>query len=73
VDGINVVNATIPGSYDEFIDHVLPTLRDRGLAHREYAPGTLRRKLWGVDRVSARHPAARYRGAFSTTAVAVGG
>ena len=73
VDGINVVNATIPGSYDEFIDHVLPTLRERGLAHREYAPGTLRRKLWGVDRVSARHPAARYRGAFSTTAVAVGG
>jgi FMN-dependent oxidoreductase (nitrilotriacetate monooxygenase family) len=65
VDGINVINATIPGSYDEFIDHVLPVLRERGLARREYAPGTLRRKLFGGDRLSERHPAARYRGAFT--------
>lgn len=65
VDGINVINATIPGSYDEFIDHVLPVLRERGLARREYEPGTLRRKLFGNDRLSERHPAARYRGAFA--------
>lgn len=65
VDGVNVVNATIPGSYAEFIDHVLPVLRDRGLARREYAEGTLRRKLFGSDRLSDRHPAARYRGAFT--------
>jgi FMN-dependent oxidoreductase (nitrilotriacetate monooxygenase family) len=68
VDGINVVNATIPGSYVEFIDHVIPVLRDRGLARREYGEGTLRRKLFGSDRLSARHPAARYRGAFTPTA-----
>jgi long-chain alkane monooxygenase len=71
VDGINVINATIPGSYDEFIDHVLPVLRDRGLARREYAPGTLRRKLFGSDRLSDRHPAARYRGAFAATGPAL--
>jgi FMN-dependent oxidoreductase (nitrilotriacetate monooxygenase family) len=65
VDGINVINATIPGSYVEFIDHVLPVLRDRGLARREYAEGTLRRKLFGTDRLPDRHPAARYRGAFT--------
>ncbi len=65
VDGINVINATIPGSYDEFIDHVLPVLRERGLARHEYEPGTLRRKLFGNDRLSERHPAARYRGAFA--------
>jgi hypothetical protein len=64
VDGINVINATIPGSYDEFIEHVLPVLRERGLARREYEPGTLRRKLFGSDRLSQRHPASRYRGAF---------
>jgi FMN-dependent oxidoreductase (nitrilotriacetate monooxygenase family) len=66
VDGINVINATIPGSYEQFIDHVLPVLRERGLARDGYAPGTLRRKLFGVDRLSERHPAARYRGAFAS-------
>ncbi|HWI70668.1 MAG TPA: LLM class flavin-dependent oxidoreductase [Baekduia sp.] len=65
VDGINVINATIPGSYDELIEHLLPVLRARGLARDEYADGTLRRKLFGSDRLSARHPAARYRGAFA--------
>jgi FMN-dependent oxidoreductase (nitrilotriacetate monooxygenase family) len=65
VDGVNVMNATIPGSYAEFIDHVMPVLRRRGLARSEYAEGTLRRKLFGRDRVSDGHPAARYRGAFA--------
>ncbi|MGO9971524.1 MAG: LLM class flavin-dependent oxidoreductase [Solirubrobacteraceae bacterium] len=69
VDGINVINATIPGSYDEFIDYVLPVLRERGLARSEYEPGTLRRKLFGHDRLDERHPAARYRGAFVPSAV----
>jgi long-chain alkane monooxygenase len=50
VDGINVINATIPGSYNEFIDYVMPELRRRGLARVGYEPGT--------------HRAARYRGAF---------
>jgi FMN-dependent oxidoreductase (nitrilotriacetate monooxygenase family) len=65
VDGINVVNAEIPGSYEEFVDHVIPVLRERGLARREYAPGTLRDKLFGRgDRLPGTHPAAQYRGAF---------
>lgn len=65
VDGINVVNATIPGSYEEFVDHVVPVLQHRGLAQREYAPGTTRAKLFGSDRLPERHPAASYRGAFT--------
>lgn len=65
VNGINVINATIPGSYVEFIDHVLPVLRSRGLAQREYAPGTLRAKLSGSDLLDERHPAAAHRGAFA--------
>jgi hypothetical protein len=33
---------------------------------REYTEGTLRHKLFGRgDRLPARHPAARYRGAFA--------
>jgi hypothetical protein len=65
VDGINVVNATIPGSYTEFVDHVIPVLQDRGLAQREYAPGTTRAKLFGTDLLDEHHPAAHYRGAFT--------
>lgn len=65
VDGINVVNWVIPGSFEEFAEHVLPVLRERGLAQSEYAPGTLREKLFGYPRLNERHPAAGYRGAFA--------
>jgi FMN-dependent oxidoreductase (nitrilotriacetate monooxygenase family) len=65
VDGVNVVNATRPGSYVEFVEQVVPVLQQRGLAQREYTPGTLRHKLFGAgDRLPDRHPAASYRGAF---------
>ena len=64
VDGINVMNATIPGSYTEFIEHVMPELRKRGLAKEAYAQGTLRRKVFGRDTVPTTHPAAAYRNAF---------
>lgn len=64
VDGINVMNWWVPGSYDEFVEHLSPVLQERGLQQREYAPGTLRRKLFGHDHLPARHPARRWRGAF---------
>jgi FMN-dependent oxidoreductase (nitrilotriacetate monooxygenase family) len=66
VDGVNLVNAEIPGSYEDFVDHVVPVLRERGLAQSEYAEGTLRHKLFGRgDRLPDRHPATRHRGAFA--------
>lgn len=65
VDGINVINWVIPGSFAEFADHVMPVLRARGLAQTEYAPGPLREKLFGTPRLNDRHPAAKYRGAFA--------
>jgi alkanesulfonate monooxygenase SsuD/methylene tetrahydromethanopterin reductase-like flavin-dependent oxidoreductase (luciferase family) len=68
IDGINVINATIPGSYLEFIEHVMPELRRRGLARHEYPPGTLRHKIFGHDRLPATHCGARYRGAFAAGA-----
>jgi alkanesulfonate monooxygenase SsuD/methylene tetrahydromethanopterin reductase-like flavin-dependent oxidoreductase (luciferase family) len=67
IGGINVMNATIPGSYVEFIDYVMPVLQDRRLAQREYAKGSIRRKLTGADYLPDRHPAAAYRGAFAPT------
>ncbi|MGO1544437.1 MAG: LLM class flavin-dependent oxidoreductase [Gulosibacter sp.] len=68
VDGINVINWVIPGSFEEFADKVLPVLRERGLAQSEYAPGPLRQKLFGEACLNERHPAARYRGAFARDA-----
>ncbi len=65
IDGVNVINWTIPGSYREFNEHLLPVLQRRGLAKQEYAPGSLRRKLFGRDRLDDRHPATRWRGAFT--------
>ena len=66
VDGINVINSTIPGSYEEFIDLVLPVLRKRGLAREKNGkPGTLRSRLFGEDRLNDRHPATKYKGAFA--------
>jgi FMN-dependent oxidoreductase (nitrilotriacetate monooxygenase family) len=70
VDGINLVNAELPGSYEEFVDYVVPVLRRRGLAQVEYAAGTLRNKLFGRgDLLDDRHPASRYRGAFAARPV----
>ena len=44
-------------------------LQQRGLAQQEYRPGTVRAKLFGADRINERHPAARYRGAFTPVTV----
>jgi FMN-dependent oxidoreductase (nitrilotriacetate monooxygenase family) len=64
VDGINVMYYTTPGSFADFIEGVIPALQDRGLAQREYRPGTLREKLtdgaYG-PLLNERHPAARIR------------
>jgi long-chain alkane monooxygenase len=64
VDGINVTYYTTPGSFVDFIDGVIPVLQERGLAQREYRPGTLREKLTdgrSGPRLDERHPAGRIR------------
>ena len=69
INGVNVMYQTTPGSFQTFIEHVMPVLRQRGLAQREYSPGTLRQRLFPgrPARLVERHPAARYRGAFART------
>lgn len=68
VDGINLINWRLPGSYEEFNELLLPTLQHRGLAKKEYAEGTLRQKLFGHDHLNERHPGSTYRGAFTPVA-----
>lgn len=72
IDGINVMNWVLPGSFEEFVDHVVPVLQERGLAQREYAPGTLRHKLFGHDQLPPTHPGRRWRGAFSGATAGAG-
>jgi FMN-dependent oxidoreductase (nitrilotriacetate monooxygenase family) len=61
VDGFNLTYCVTPGTFVDFIDGVVPVLQQRGLVQREYAPGTLREKIFGQPRVHGSHPAAAYR------------
>lgn len=72
IDGVNVMNWRLPGSYLEFNERILPTLQRRGLAKTEYRPGTLRQKIFGRDRLPENHPGACYRGAFGERAAPAG-
>ena len=46
VDGFNIMYITTPASYVDFIDHVAPLLQKQGTMQRDYAPGTLREKMF---------------------------
>jgi long-chain alkane monooxygenase len=51
-----------PGSYLDFVEHVMPELQQRGVSRRGYEPGTLREKLFGsTSRLPDNHPAAKFR------------
>jgi FMN-dependent oxidoreductase (nitrilotriacetate monooxygenase family) len=65
VDGFNLSYASIPETFDDIIEHLLPELRRRGLVWRDYAVpgGTLRENYLGVQgnkRLSDSHPGAKY-------------
>jgi len=61
IDGFNLVYATTPGTFVDFIDGVAPILKQRGLMQTEYADGPLRKKIFGTPRLPERHPGARFR------------
>jgi long-chain alkane monooxygenase len=62
VDGFNLAYAITPGSFSDFVDHVVPVLTERGAYQASYAPGSLRNKLIGNgDRLPGEHRGARYR------------
>ncbi|MFF2092873.1 LLM class flavin-dependent oxidoreductase [Paenibacillus sp. NPDC058174] len=53
-DGFNIMPPVLPGNLDEFVDHVVPILQQRGLFRSEYTGGTLREHL-GLERLGLRH------------------
>jgi long-chain alkane monooxygenase len=63
VDGFQIMNVVMPGSYEEFFEHAVPVLQQRGLMQRDYAPGTLREKLFPGrgPHLPPTHSGARYR------------
>ena len=63
MDGFNLSYSLMPGSFEAFIDEVVPILQQRGRMQREYRDGTIREKLFPHigARVQAPHPAAACR------------
>lgn len=63
IDGFNLVYAVTPGDSEDFVNLVVPELQRRGIYKTEYAPGTLREKLYGLGNRHLRsdHPGAAYR------------
>ena len=63
IDGLNLSYATLPGSFEDFIDGVVPVLQKRGRMQTEYREGTLREKLFPHRgaRIEPPHPAATCR------------
>ena len=63
IDGFNLAYALTPETFEDIVDLVVPELRRREVYKTEYAPGTLREKLYGSGRarLPRSHPAARVR------------
>lgn len=63
VDGFNLAYAVTPASTTDFIDYVVPELRQRGRVQTAYTQGTLREKLLGDagGKTRASHPASHWR------------
>ncbi|MGF6545652.1 LLM class flavin-dependent oxidoreductase [Paraburkholderia youngii] len=62
IDGFNLSRTVVPESYEDFIDHIVPELQNRGLYKTAYADGTLRRKLFGHDdQLPEQHTASSFR------------
>ncbi|HEX5325112.1 MAG TPA: LLM class flavin-dependent oxidoreductase [Acetobacteraceae bacterium] len=63
VDGFNLAYAVTPETFTDFVDLVVPELQARGAFKSDYAPGTLREKLYGPGRrrLPDSHPAAKVR------------
>lgn len=62
IDGFNIPRTVTPESLADFVDLVVPVLQERGLFKADYAPGTLREKLFGRGPlIEESHPAGRIR------------
>jgi long-chain alkane monooxygenase len=58
IDGINVMDLPSHSAFTEFAERLAPALQRRGLMQTDFAPGTLRHKLFGSGaHLPATHPA----------------
>lgn len=62
-DGFNIIQATSPGTFEDFIEHVVPVLQERGIFRKEYEASTLRENLFGKGKVRLpdNHPARKIK------------
>lgn len=61
VDGFNIAYALAPGTFEDFIEYVVPVLKERGLIRNEYRGTSLRDSLFGNgDHLPAHHPGKKY-------------
>lgn len=62
IDGFNLAYVVSPGSFEDFIEHIIPELRARGrLQDRAATPVTLRERVLGQPRLRDDHPGALFR------------
>jgi len=62
IDGFNLAYAVTPDTFSDIVNWLVPELQRRGVYKQDYAPGTLREKLFGRGaQLQAPHPAAGYR------------
>jgi len=62
VDGFNLAYAVTHETFSDIVTYLVPELQRRGVYKNEYAPGTLREKLFGGGpRLPVGHVGARYR------------
>jgi alkanesulfonate monooxygenase len=60
IDGFNLAYVVAPETFEDFVTHVVPELQRRGVYQTDYAPGTLREKLFGAGPLlDATHPGGR--------------
>ncbi|QBP40262.1 LLM class flavin-dependent oxidoreductase [Paenisporosarcina antarctica] len=63
VDGFNLAYTLAPGSFEDFVELVIPILQQRGLVQTEYEEGTYREKLYGKGQryLKESHPGSAYK------------
>jgi hypothetical protein len=63
IDGFNLAYAVTHETFSDIVTHLVPELQRRGVYKKDYAPGTLREKLFGAGpRLPRKNVGARYRG-----------
>ncbi|QTN00498.1 NtaA/DmoA family FMN-dependent monooxygenase [Sediminibacillus dalangtanensis] len=67
IDGFNIAYAITPGTFQDFVDLVVPILQERGLIRSRYEGETLRDNLFGAGpRLPENHPGKKYSRGIQT-------